>query len=416
MMTAKERKSAFIKLTALCTVVYFTSYISRINLGAAMVELVASGFAPENTVALALSICSVTYGAGQILSGWLGDKFKPQSVIFVGFLVTACMNIAVSLLPDPRFLSVVWAMNGFAQALMWPPLLKILTCHLNAREYSKACMWVSWGSSFGTIAVYLFVPLIISFASFHWVFVVSGSCALAMAFIWKVLYKKGFTGENALVPDDEPAPVKTASGEAPKAEKFSGIAIFLMAMIMLGIVMQGMLRDGVTNWMPTLVSETFDLGSSVAILSGVFLPVFHIICTRIASYVHARFLKNELVCSGVIFAVGCAAALLLALLSGSNVVVMVILLAILVGCMHGVNLMLICMVPPRFRKYGHVSLVSGIVNSSTYIGAAVSTYGIAVFSGAFGWNSTLYLWSAIAAAGMLICLGFANRWKKFITE
>ena len=118
MMTAKERKSAFIKLTALCTVVYFTSYISRINLGAAMVELVASGFAPENTVALALSICSVTYGAGQILSGWLGDKFKPQSVIFVGFLITACMNLAVSMLPDPRFLSVVWAMNGFAQALM----------------------------------------------------------------------------------------------------------------------------------------------------------------------------------------------------------------------------------------------------------------------------------------------------------
>ena len=168
--------------------------------------------------------------------------------------------------------------------------------------------------------------------------------------------------------------------------------------------------------MPTLVSDTFNLGSSVAILSGVFLPIFHIICTNIASRVHARFITNELTCSGVIFAVGCISALLLALLSGSNVIITVILLAILVGCMHGVNLMLICMVPPRFRKYGHVSLVSGIVNSSTYIGAAISTYGIAGFSGAFGWNSTLYLWAAIAAAGMLICLGFAKKWKKFISE
>jgi len=277
-------------------------------------------------------------------------------------------------------------------------------------------MWVSWGSSFGTIAVYLFVPVIISIASFRWVFVVSGSCALIMAFVWNVLYKRGFTGANALAPDDEPMPSKTESGAVPAAERFTGTAIFLMAMIMLGIVMQGALRDGVTNWMPTLVSDTFDLGSSVAILSGVFLPIFHIICTKIANYVHARFIKNELTCSGVIFAVGCIAALLLALLSGGNVVVMVILLAILVGCMHGVNLMLICMVPPRFRKYGHVSLVSGIVNSSTYIGAAISTYGIAVFSGAFGWNSTLYLWAAIAAAGMLICLGFAKKWNKFITE
>ncbi len=412
----KSRRTAFIQLTALCTVVYFVSYISRINLSAAMVEIVASGFAPENMVALALSICSVTYGAGQILSGWLGDKFRPQSVIFTGFIITGCMNMLVSLVPDPRFLSGIWAMNGFAQALMWPPLLKILTCHLNSGEYSKACMWVSWGSSFGTIAVYLFVPVIISIASFRWVFVASGSCALAMAFIWKVLYGRNFTGANALRPDDEPAPVKSSGGEAPKAERFTGTAIFLMAMIMLGIVMQGALRDGVTNWMPTLVSETFDLGSSVAILSGVFLPIFHIICTKIASKIHARFIKNELTCSGVIFAVGCVAALLLALLNGSNVVVMVILLAVLVGCMHGVNLMLICMVPPRFRKYGHVSLVSGIVNSSTYIGAAVSTYGIAMFSEAFGWNSTLYLWAAIAAAGMLICFGFTMKWKKFITD
>ncbi len=407
---AQTRKAAFVRLTALCTVVYFVSYISRINLSAAMVEIVKSGFSPENTVALALSVCSITYGAGQIISGWLGDRCKPQNVIFAGFLITSAMNLGVSLLQNDALLVALWAVNGFAQALMWPPLLAILTKHLNAAEYGRACVWVSWGSSFGTIAVYALCPVIITLMSYRYVFVVSGSAALTMAIVWKLMYERRFTGKNALVPDDAPAPAK---GDQPAAEKFTGAAIFLMAMIMLAIVMQGALRDGVSNWTPTLISETFNLDSSLSILTGVFLPIFHIVCTNIASRIYRRFITNELTCAGVMFAVGCAAAALLALLAGTGVISTIVLLALLVGCMHSVNLMLICMAPPCFRKFGHVSLVSGVLNSSTYIGSAFSTYAIALFSNAYGWSGTVWLWAAIAFAGMLICLGFARKWRKF---
>jgi len=50
-MTAKQQ---YIRLTALCTAVYFISYVSRINLAAVMVELIHSGFAEKTDVALAL--------------------------------------------------------------------------------------------------------------------------------------------------------------------------------------------------------------------------------------------------------------------------------------------------------------------------------------------------------------------------
>ena len=404
-------KRSFVQLTALCTLAYFVSYISRINLGAAMVEIVRSGFSPEQTVALALSMCSVTYGAGQIVSGWLGDRCKPQNVVFVGFLITAVMNLSVSVLKNDGLLVAIWAVNGFAQSLMWPPILAILTNHLRGSEYARACMWVSWGSSFGTIAVYIFSPVIISLLSYRWIFVVSGGAALAMAFVWKIAYSAKFAGETAL--PENGAPAVSERAETKPADRFTPYVVFLIIMVMLAIVMQGALRDGVTNWMPTLVSETFSLDSSVAILTGAFLPVFHIICTKIASKVQQKYITNELTCSGVIFAIGCVAAVLVALVSESSVIATVVLIALLVGCMHGVNLMLICMVPPHFRRFGHVSLVSGILNSSTYIGSAISTYAIAHFSNTFGWTSTLWLWAAIAGVGMLICLGFARRWHKF---
>ena len=47
MSTVRAQKRTFVLLTALCTVADFVSYISRINLGAAMIEIVAPGFAEK---------------------------------------------------------------------------------------------------------------------------------------------------------------------------------------------------------------------------------------------------------------------------------------------------------------------------------------------------------------------------------
>ena len=114
-MTAKQK---YVQLTALAPAVYFTSSVSRINLAAVMVELIHSGFAENTAVALALTVCSITYGLGQILSGWLGDRYRPQNVIVAGFLLTASMNLGVSLLQNPVWLAVLWGINGLAQAFM----------------------------------------------------------------------------------------------------------------------------------------------------------------------------------------------------------------------------------------------------------------------------------------------------------
>ena len=177
----QTQKRPFVFLTALCTVMYFMCYVTRLNLSACMVEMVHVGFAPQETVALALSVCSVTYALGQILSGYLGDRLKPQNVILCGFLLTGAMNLSVGFLQNPGILVALWAVNGFAQALMWPPMLAILAKYLSNDEYSRACVWVGWGSAGGTIAVYAGTPLIISLLDYHWVFLICGAGGLLMA-------------------------------------------------------------------------------------------------------------------------------------------------------------------------------------------------------------------------------------------
>ena len=398
-------------LTLLCAAVYFVSYVSRINLGAVLVEVVNSGFADKKTAALALTVCSVTYGAGQLISGYLGDKFKPQNIIFIGFFITAAMNISVGAFSKGVELVLLWAINGFAQALMWPPLVKILSSRLDDEAYKKAVVKVSWGSSMGTIAVYLLAPVIIKVFTVKLVFIVSGSLAVIMAFIWKMVYEKHkpFSAEslvNITVKPDE------KRGEAPVA-KFNGFVITLLMSVMLAIVLQGALRDGVTNWTPSYISDMFKLDSSVSILTGVILPVFSILSFTVTSFINRKLIKNEIVCAGAVFGVGAVSATLLVLLGDKSVVLSLLLLALLVGCMHGVNLILVCMVPARFSRFGKVSFISGLINSSTYIGAAISTYGIAVFTDEFGWTNTIILWSVVAFTGAFICIALGKKWSKF---
>ena len=392
------------RLTALCTAAYFTSYLSRLNLAVVMVELIRCGFAPRETAALALTLCAMTYGAGQLLSGWLGERIRPQNIILLGFFITSAVNLSVAALPTATLLAPLWALNGFAQACMWPPIVAILSHHMSGAAYSRACVWVNWGSAFGTVFLYLFAPVLLHFGSFRTVFAMSGAAALVMAILWKSLYARYFGGEVFL----RCAP-KSESGESRPLPR-------LLLPLLLAIVLQGALRDGVTNWMPTFVFESFVLDSSSAILSDILLPIFQIPCTKLAAVLYQRCGENEAKAAALLFAAGTVTAALLSCAAGKNVLLTAVLMALLVGCMHGINFVLISLAPSRFRGYGRVSLVAGILNCSSYCGSALSTYGIAALSRVLPWQGTSLVWAGLAAIGATVSLALAPRWSTFRAE
>ena len=57
-------------------------------------------------------------------------------------------------------------------------------------------------------------------------------------------------------------------------------------------------------------------------------------------------------------------------------------------------------------------MVSGLLNSCTYVGSAISTYGIAKISENVGWNITIALWIGIALAGTILCFLGIRGWKR----
>ena len=84
-------------LTMLLTAVYFVSYLTRVNYGAVVSEIVAVEGIRKSAASLALTGSAVTYGAGQLVSGCLGERIEPKRVVCCGLCITIAMNLAVPL-------------------------------------------------------------------------------------------------------------------------------------------------------------------------------------------------------------------------------------------------------------------------------------------------------------------------------
>ena len=75
-------------------------------------------------------------------------------------------------------------------------------------------------------------------------------------------------------------------------------------------------------------------------------------------------------------------------------------------------MLLVCMLPAYFKRHGKVSTAAGVLNSFTYIGSAVSTYGFASLSENLGWSFTIVMWIGVAALGCALCLTWSKKFGK----
>ena len=186
----------------------------------------------------------------------------------------------------------------------------------------------------------------------------------------------------------------------------------MMLAVMVAIVLMGALRDGVTTWMPTYIGETYDLGTGVATLTGVAMPLFGIACQQLASLLYKKMNDSPLAASVALTVLSVLSTVLLVFTTGRSAVLSVAGAALLTGSMHGTNMTLISFLPAHFRHTGYVSTISGVLNACVYIGSALSTYGFAAMSETAGWNATIVLWLGLAVGCCLICLFYIPTWNR----
>ena len=410
-----EKKYSKGGIIALCSLVYFVSYFSRKTFAAVMEGMISEYVIERSLAGLALTMLFIFYGAGQLISGYLGDKLKPSYLIMFGLGVTAACNLFMPIVEADALMVVLWGINGFAQAMLWPPIIKILSNHLDHERYVTANLIVTSSAHVATILLYLYAPLCLRYFSWEAVFFSSSAIAVGALLVFIIALSFVLPGEPTVkVEKKEKAEV---SGE-PVMKIFRRTGVFP---ILVCIVMLGFLRDGIESWLPTLYSEAFNRDASESILVSVILPIFSIISISAIKVIHKiKIFNNEISGAAILFAASAVICIPLALLIGIEAVpariAALILTALVCAAMHGVNFLLISCLPGRFSRFGRASTVSGVTNSCVYIGAAAASYGIAVVSEHLGWTVTVISWIAVAVVGVVMAIPAYKRYTKFVNE
>lgn len=394
-------------LSFLCCLAYFTSYLTRLNYAACLIEIQDALHISKSQAGLPVMGCFLVYGTGQLVCGFFGDRIVPHKIIFTGLLGTAACNLLLAMFPHIVPITLIWCVNGFFQSMLWPPLVRIMAELLTETWYRRCSVLVSFASSLGTITIYILAPICLSLWGWKSMFLLPSAVGFLTAFYWLYNTRK-LNGMS--YPSGTPSSGTHRS--AGKSLSYLFCAAPLIP-VMAAIALHGVLKDGITTWMPAYMEDTFGMSASMSILTTAVLPVFSIFSTLFTSLLF-YWIKDELRTASLLFAVSLASGSLMLFVNNKFSLGCIILMMIITGCMFGVNLMLISRMPRHFAKFGMVATISGILNAATYIGSALSTYGFGSIAEKSGWSHVIYIWIASSAGAVLLLLCSVRKWKNFI--
>lgn len=417
-MITSQKKTSGGAIVALCSLVYFVSYFARKDFAAVMASMIADQIITKPQGGFIGMGLFIAYGTGQLVSGYLGDKLRPRTLLMAGLATTMLANLAMPLLPNTAWMIPVWAINGFAQAMLWPPIVRILADNLDHDRFVTANLIVTMAAHAATILLYLYVPLCLQFMSWEAVFF-TASIVTGVTLIIFALSLFFVTLDHGTTPNKK-------QGAAPEieAQEQSFLSLFAHAGILpifISIISMGFLRDGIESWLPTLYGEAFGRTASESILVSAILPIFSILSVTAIKIAHkTRLFSNESRGSATLFLAAAVLCVPLAILinyeQSALRLVCLILAALICGTMHAVNFLYISCLPGRFAAYGKAATASGFCNAFTYVGAAISMYGIAAIADLLNWSGVAISWIFIAALGLLFSMIALKKYSAFLKK
>ncbi len=403
-------------LFIMCWIVYGASYIGRINYSAALAGMIQDGTMLKNEAGLIGTAFFFCYGLGQLINGFLGDRLSPFIMVFLGLSGASLSNLFMSLNNKPVFLIIFWGINGLFQSMLWSPILYILSSVLREDMQKKACLRITTCVPVGAIAAYLMSMLILNY--FHWktLFAAAAIVLLAVLIGWTLTI---IIIRKYLVPK-EYKQISTTGVKLSQSGKVRLINLLLISgvlLMLLPAIMHGMIKEGVNVWVPTMLNELFSINAVFSLFLSMFLPLISVSGPYIITALYFKlFNKNEMLSAVFAFLSALPPLIALLFIDKLSVHVSIVLLSWVVTSMHGVNHVMVILIPVRFALYRKTASITGLVNSIIYLGCAIASYGFGWIAQEWGWQSVIGCCMLITITGALICLIIINRWTRFKEE
>lgn len=253
-MNGRGFASAQRRVLAATSVCYLLYYVGRQNFGWAIPGLREDVGLSNTQIGWISGAGLACYGAGQIVSGYLGDRVGGRWMVTLGAFLSCLFNWLTSVGRDVVSLTLFWSLNNAAQSMGYAPASRLLTNWWGPRERGRAFGVFNFAA--GLASVVTFALAIAVLARLPWVWVFRLPVLLmpvgALLFFWLVRDRPEDAGFPAPADRGErPGPDAAALGAVASYRQVLADRRFVVASI--GFGFSNWARLGLLVWVPVHV-------------------------------------------------------------------------------------------------------------------------------------------------------------------
>jgi len=390
------QKQKLAAVLAMAWSTYVVAYLCRANLSTVLDKLAVSLNVSVEYVGMGSSVFFVTYAIGQLLNGFLGDRLHPHRFVMLALTMTGGVNVALAFQKSAPLFLVLWGLNGFCQSAFWGTLLRLLSCYATEEQRKNVSLAMSASTVVGYLTSWVILSWIFRPCGSTPYFLVPGLLAFGLLPLWYLLSRK--------LPFFETGGRNEAPPLRIVLRDFRQDRLYWLCLLSMLV---GAIQEGAAFWLPMIFTTVLDLGEGSLLLLAL-IPV--------AKLLGVTLVRNLLVRTGddirktalLAGSAACLVALILLLTSRHTSVLTVLLIACLVAVTAAVCWTVVSYLPLCFAPRNMVSTIVGVMDFSSYVGAAVMSGTLGGLLLKYGWPILPKVWLALCVLSLLLILGGAG--------
>lgn len=381
-----------------CFLAYAASYMGRNILSAMLPLMIENNIYNRDLLAAMGSSFFITYGSGQLINGFIGNKVSSKYMVFVGLFATGLLSMIFPLLNSQSLSYLLWGACGFLCSMLWGPLSKLVGENTSAAVGRLILTLLTIASVVGTGVTYLLAILSTLRGSWKLGFFVTGIVLVILSVHWFLSYSSMEKKHIIKYKGDSNKSLLQSNTTIKQLLEHGFISITIVTML------NGVIRNAVGFWIPAYISERFQVSSASATAIASILPFVNLGGTLLSVYISKYFKYNEKKTLTLLFSISTIMFAGMYFSDGRGMVLNIVALFAASAAMTGACNMIFSFYVLRFADSGKLSGITGFLDFSSYLSASVVSILFSSLISNFGWNFIVGIWALTMLLGVVFSL------------
>lgn len=391
-------------LIFICWLVYTVAQVARYSYSVNVTLMIDEYGITHAEAGLPSTFYFFAYGIGQIITGIFCKKYNKRLVVTGALIISALCNTLLFIQIEFAYVKYIWMINGLAQSHLWPLVILTIGENVFGGLKRRASVVISTATSVGTFLSYGIGALFaINVKLYRYTFLAATILTLVACVFWQQL--KEVSRKTVFVQE--------RNSKDSDRKSISISTILLLSVFAEFAMMSLAISGGLRQWVPSILKEMYNLTDSLSIVLTLLLPLISIVNAVASNWLYEKLQNTVMVCFLMFLMAIPLFLTLIFCIEISWALIMVIF--ILLTCAMGIiQHQMTTQTPLYMSDRINAGFMAGFLNGCSYLGNALSTYGLGLIADQCSWLGVFVLLMGISIFSASIALFYfiAHKSKK----